>query len=347
MQRFIVIGENVHTTRVLSRTGRKVLRDGEREWIAFEDATGLRRLAVPWWVRATQAWDQGQLKHVAIALTQAMAEGDDAADAIDYLRHLVDRQVEAGAAYLDLNVDELSPRLADQQAAMAWLVEKVQGWTDVPIAVDSSDESIIQAGFHAAKPGSRPMLNSASLERKTALAMAAEIGGPVIVTAAGASGMPSDAEQRVANAAAMVEDAIAHEIPLRDIYVDPLIFPVSVDGAFGPHALDAMAEIRRRYGPDIHITGGMSNVSFGIPGRKLLNEAFLRLAIEAGADSGIVDPVSTDIAGVMALDLSSGPYALARDALLGIDGNCRQFLRAYRAGEFAALGIEPAARKVS
>lgn len=344
---FIVVGENVHTTRVLSRTGRRVLRDGEREWIAFENGSGLRRLAVPWWARATQAWDQGQLKHVAIALTQAMAGSSDAEDAVDYLRHLVDRQVDAGAAYLDLNVDELSPRLADQRAAMAWLVEKVQGWTDVPVAVDSSHESIIEAGFSAARPSSRPMLNSASLERKSALAMAAEVGGPVIVTAAGASGMPSDAAQRITNASTMVDAALAKGIGLGDIFVDPLIFPVSVDGAFGPHALEAIAELRRRYGQEIHITGGMSNVSFGIPGRKLLNEAFLRLAIEAGADSGIVDPVSTDIEGVMALDLSTGPYALARDALLGIDANCRQFLRAYRAGEFAGLGIEPAARKVS
>jgi 5-methyltetrahydrofolate--homocysteine methyltransferase len=302
---------------------------------------------VPKWVRATQAWDQGQLKHVAIAITQAMAGRSDAQDAMDYLQHLVDGQVEAGAAYLDLNVDELSPRLADQQAAMGWLVENVQSWTDTSIAVDSSHESIMEAGFNAARPGSRPMLNSAALERKSALALAANAGGPVIVTAAGASGMPSDAAQRIANSSAMVDDALAHGIALGDIYVDPLIFPVSVDGAFGPHALDAISGIRRRYGPEIHITGGMSNVSFGIPGRKLLNEVFLRLAIEAGADSGIVDPVSTDIEHVMALDLLAGPYALARDALLGVDANCRQFLRAYRAGEFAEFGIEPAARKVS
>jgi cobalamin-dependent methionine synthase I len=344
---FIVIGENVHTTRVLSRAGRKVLRDGEQAWIAFDDGAGPRRLAVPSWVRDTQAWDQGQLKHVAIAITQAMTGGSDTEDAIDYLRHLVDKQVEAGAAYLDLNVDELSTRLADQQAAMAWLVENVQGWTDVSIAVDSSHQSIMEAGFSAARPGSRPMLNSASLERKSALDLAANAGGPVIVTAAGAFRMPSDAAQRIANASAMVDDALAHGIALGNIYVDPLIFPVSVDGEFGPHALDAMSEIRRRYGSEIHITGGMSNVSFGIPGRKLLNEVFLQLAIEAGADSGIVDPVSTDIEGVMALDLSAEPYALARDALLGVDANCREFLRAYRAGGFSELGIGPAARKVN
>jgi 5-methyltetrahydrofolate--homocysteine methyltransferase len=191
------------------------------------------------------------------------------------------------------------------------------------------------------------MLNSASLERRSALDLAVEAGGPVVVTAAGASGMPSDAESRVTNASEMIEAALGKGMTLRDVFVDPLIFPVSVDGSFGTHALDAIRTLRARYGPEIHITGGMSNVSFGIPGRRLLNEAFLQLAIEAGADSGIVDPVSTDLEAVQRLDLSSGAYALARDALLGVDLSCRAFLRAYRAGDFADYGVVPPARKAS
>jgi 5-methyltetrahydrofolate--homocysteine methyltransferase len=132
-----------------------------------------------------------------------------------------------------------------------------------------------------------------------------------------------------------------------DVYVDPLIFPVSVDGEFGSHALAAIRAIRARFGPEIHVTGGMSNVSFGIPGRRLLNEAFLRLAIEAGADSGIIDPLSTDLGRVMSIDLDSGAYAMARDAILGVDANCRAFLKAYRAGEFVDHGIVPPARRAS
>lgn len=345
---FIIIGENVHTTRVLQRNGRRVVGDAEREWITFTDVEGLeRRLPVPDWYRETQDWAEGRLKHVAIALRTAMNEDGHASDATDYLRQLVQRQVDAGAAYLDLNVDELSPRLAEQRAAMRWLVGQVQSWTDVPVSVDSSHADIIGEGLDAARPSSRPMLNSASLERRSALDLAVEAGGPVVVTAAGASGMPSDAAQRVDNASQMVESALAKGIALGDVFVDPLIFPVSVDGAFGPHALDAIRRLRDRFGPEIHITGGMSNVSFGIPGRRLLNEAFLRLAIEAGADSGIVDPVATDLDAVASLDLSRGPYALARDALLGIDVNCRAFLRAYRAGEFADFGVVPPARKAS
>jgi 5-methyltetrahydrofolate--homocysteine methyltransferase len=142
----------------------------------------------------------------------------------------------------------------------------------------------------------------------------------------------------------MVDDALARGFAPADIYVDPLIFPVSVDGAFGPHALEAIGELRRRYGPDIHITGGMSNVSFGMPGRKLLNDVFLRLAIDAGADSGIIDPTTLDPEALPVLDPTSRAQLLARDALLGHDVACRAFLRAYRAGEFADIGIAPPVR---
>lgn len=346
--RFTIIGENIHTTRVLLRSGRHVQKDGDDEWLVFDDVDGVaRRLPVPDWHKETQEHEAGRLKHVGIAIRTAMAEGHDADDAFAYLRMLAQRQVDAGAAYLDLNVDELSPRLSEQKDAIRWLVGLVQGWTAVPVSIDSSHAEIIAEGLAAARPGTGPMLNSASLERRSALDLAVAAGGPVVVTAAGASGMPSDAAGRVENASTMVDAALDKGIALGDIFVDPLVFPISVDGGFGSHALDAMRAIRDRYGPEIHVTGGMSNASFGIPGRRLLNDAFLRLAIEAGADSGIIDPVSTDLDEVMTIDLSSGAHAMARDAILGIDADCRAFLRAYRAGAFAEHGVVPPVRRAS
>ncbi len=345
--RFTIIGENIHTTRVLLQSGRHVQSDGDRDWLVFEDVEGMaRRLAIPDWHRATQ--DQtGRLKHVGIAIRTAMEQGPAATDAIAYLRKLAQRQIDAGAAYLDLNVDELSPRLDEQKVAMRWLVEQMQAWTTLPLAIDSSHAEIIAEGLSAAQSGSKPMLNSASLERHSALDLAVAVNGPVVVTAAGASGMPSDAEGRVANASAMVDAALEKGIEIDDIYVDPLVFPISVDRDFGRHALDAMRAIRQRYGPAIHVTGGMSNASFGVPGRRLLNDAFLRLAIDAGADSGIIDPVATDLEHVRSIDLDHGAYALARAAILGEDENCRAFLRSYRSGAFAEHGIVPPVRKAS
>jgi 5-methyltetrahydrofolate--homocysteine methyltransferase len=117
------------------------------------------------------------------------------------------------------------------------------------------------------------------------------------------------------------------------IFVDPLVFPIAVDGQYGRHCLDAIAEIRRLFGAAIHITGGMSNVSFGLPNRRLLNDAFLALAIEAGADSGIVDPTVVSMQRALVVDRTSRPFQLALDVLTGADENCRAYMKAYRAGE--------------
>jgi 5-methyltetrahydrofolate--homocysteine methyltransferase len=343
---FITIGENIHATRVVLRSGKNVRAEGDEEWLAFTDDAGRERhLPVPQWHKETDEHQSGRLKHVAIAIRTGMDGGKHADDALAYLQALTRRQVEAGAAYLDLNVDELSPNLGVQKAAIGWLVERVQGWTEVPVSVDSSHEGILAEGLRAARSGSRPMLNSASLERRSSLDLARRAGGPVIVTGGGLAGMPSGVHDRVANASAMVDAALAAGFALADVYVDPLIFPISIDGTFGTHALESIRALRSGFGPVIHITGGMSNVSFGIPGRRLLNDVFLRMAIDAGADSGIIDPVATDIARVMALDIDAGGPALARDAILGTDVNCRAFLRAYRNGEFAAFGVLPPARR--
>lgn len=342
---FIIIGENIHATRIVLRSGRHVLVEGDREQLVFTDGTGReRRLPVPEWHTQTDEHLAGRLKHVAIAIRTAMDGGANADDGLAYLEMLVRRQIDAGAAYLDLNVDELSPRLPVQKAAIVWLVQHVCRWSPVPVSVDSSHEDIIAAGLGAAPPGSRPLLNSASLERRSSLDLAQRIGCPVVVTAGGSAGMPSGVEDRVANASAMVDAALALGFAPGDVYVDPLIFPISVDGGYGKHALEAIRTLRARFGLGVHISGGMSNVSFGIPGRRLLNDVFLRMAIEAGADSGIIDPVATDIVHVMTLDVEAAGPALARDAILGIDVDCRAFLRAYRKGELADYGVVPPVR---
>jgi 5-methyltetrahydrofolate--homocysteine methyltransferase len=97
--------------------------------------------------------------------------------------------------------------------------------------------------------------------------------------------------------------------------------------------LDAIRDIRERYGPDIHITGGMSNVSFGIPNRRLINDAFLVMAIEAGADSGILDPLTNPPDRALSLNRDTRPFQLALDVLTGADRHCKAYMKAFRAGE--------------
>lgn len=333
---FVIVGENVHTTRVVRRNAPSVETDEQgREAIAFTDHEGRdRHLPVSEAERRTQEYEEGRIKHVRTAVRLAMEEGDDAEVALAYLRTLALSQVDAGAAYLDVNVDEVSLKLEEQKAGMRWLAELLAPLSPVPLSIDSSNLEIIEAGMEVSgRQAGPPMLNSASLERLEALDLAAEAGGPVIVTAAGDAGMPSNADERVENADRIIAAALDRGIEIGRLYVDPLVFPVAVDGDFGDHCLDAIRALRERYGPDIHITGGMSNVSFGLPNRRLINDVFLVLAIEAGADSGIVDPITNPPERAFALDRSARPFELALDVLTGADRHCRAYVKAFRAGE--------------
>ncbi|NKB65746.1 MAG: hypothetical protein GKR89_01675 [Candidatus Latescibacteria bacterium] len=328
---FYVIGENVHTTRVLLRKGKLVMDDPNGvESVRFFVEKKRRYLPISDEAKKTQDYEEGRVKHVKIAVQAAMA-GDETGMA--YLRRLVDRQIQAGTDFLDLNVDEISLKPQEQQQAMQWLVEMVQQMTDVPVSVDSSNSETIEIGLAACKGDRRPLLNSASLERIDALDLAIRYNAQVVITAAGEKGMPEGPEQRIDHASRMVDAALKKGLAAADLFIDPLIFPISVDGEFGNHCFDAIRALRARYGDDIHITGGFSNVSFGIPCRHLVNDVFLNLAVEAGADSGIIDPVTSHLDRVFTMDRSTVPYQLAEAMLLGQDRFCRTFLRAFRKGE--------------
>ena len=336
---FKVIGENIHTTRVLRRKGKRIsdLAGGTQAVNYRTKAGELRYLLIPEEFKKTQDYDEGRVKHVQIAVRGAMAGGEQAAEGLRYLQRLAERQEDAGAYFLDLNVDEISLYPEQQQAAMRWLVATMKQASRLPLSIDSSNVDIIRAGLEAWNDGGsgngRGLLNSASLERLDALDLAREHDVQAIVTAAGKSGMPSDTAERVANASRVVDAALAKGMPAGDIYVDPLVFPIAVDQDFGNHCLAAIRALRERYGAEIHITGGFSNVSFGMPARRLINDVFLRLAIDAGADSGILDPVTSHIDSVLGLDRSTRHYRLAEDLLLGNDEYCAAFIRAHRKGE--------------
>jgi 5-methyltetrahydrofolate--homocysteine methyltransferase len=340
---FWVIGENIHTTRSLLREGKLVVTapSGE-EAVRYTTTAGeTRYLPILEEFKSRQDYQEGRVKHVMVAVRAAMYyEGETAAEGMRYLQTLIDKQVKAGADYLDLNVDEFSWNLPEQKAAMRWLVGAVEPLSPVPLSIDSSNQEILWEGIQACQGrAGKPMLNSASRERIEALDVAASHGLPVVVTAAGGSGMPSNAEERIANASYIIDAALAKGIPLERMFVDALVFPISVDSQFVVHCLDAFRHLRGKYGEAIHLTGGLSNVSFGMPCRKLINEVFLNVAVEAGADSGIVDPVTSNLNRVFVADKSSRPYQLALEMLLGGDPGCTNYLDAYREGE-----LEPAAR---
>jgi 5-methyltetrahydrofolate--homocysteine methyltransferase len=147
--------------------------------------------------------------------------------------------------------------------------------------------------------------------------------------------MPASAAERVANATRIIEEATRRGMALSALHVDPLVLPVAVEPEVGAWFLEAVRTLRATYGSEIHLTGGLSNVSFGMPLRKLLNDVFIDLAAEAGADSGIIDPVANDLRHIFAQDRGARAQTLAANLLTGRDMFGMEFLTAYRAGELA------------
>jgi 5-methyltetrahydrofolate--homocysteine methyltransferase len=334
---FIVIGENIHATRVLLRAGARVaaLPDGSPALPFTDDAGEERLLPVPG-AALEGAGEKQKVKHVKAAVLAGLAGGADAELGRGYVRFLARRQADAGADYLDLNVDEVSNDLPVRVAAMEWLVGAVEDATPAALALDSSAPEVMQAGLAAAvRAGGAPLLNSASLERLDVLDLAGSERCPVVLGAAGASGMPGSAAERVANATRIIDEASRRGIPLGGMHVDALVMPVAVEPEVGAWFLEAVSTLRQAHGSEIHLTGGLSNVSFGLPLRKLLNDVFINLAADAGADSGIIDPVASDPRRIFTQDRSSRAYAMAADLLTGRDAFGMEFLTAYRAGELA------------
>jgi 5-methyltetrahydrofolate--homocysteine methyltransferase len=331
-----VIGENIHATRVVLRTGKygTTTPDG-RPAIRFTDEAGIERLLpLPSTVLEGQEFANGRVKQVAAAILLAMDGGAESEVGIAFLHALATRQAAAGADYLDLNVDEVTSDPDGQQAAMRWLVQTIEAVATVPLALDSSSAAVIAAGLAASRRAcGAPLLNSASLERLEVLDLAATLGCPVVVSAAGRTQMPTGVDERVTNALAVVGEARCRGIRVGDIYIDPLVLPVGMDPEVGRHFLAAVARLRHLLDPEIRLTGGFSNVSFGLPGRHLLNDVFLALAADAGADSGIVDPLATDPRRAFAANRTSPVWKLAADLLTGHDEYGAAYLAAYRAGE--------------
>jgi 5-methyltetrahydrofolate--homocysteine methyltransferase len=350
---FLIIGENIHATRTLARTGRHVVTDGAGELsIAFTDPWGTPAnlpLAAP--VAAGSEAAAGRIKHVRNALLLGIAAAgiadpelagppsdEAAAIAVAYLAHLAARQVAAGADYLDVNVDEVGGDVGLRVATMEWVVRTLEAAPEVsvPLSLDSSSAAVLAAGLAAsARPHGPLLLNSASLERLDVLDLGAAAGCPLVLGAAGESTLPSSAAERVANAERILAAATDRGVALADIHLDPLVMPAGVDPEAGVAFLEAARSVRARYGPDLHLTGGLSNVSFGLPGRRLLNDVFLVLASDAGVDSGIIDPVSADFDRVFGLDRESEPFRLAADLLEGRDAYGMDYLRSFRTGSLA------------
>jgi 5-methyltetrahydrofolate--homocysteine methyltransferase len=138
-------------------------------------------------------------------------------------------------------------------------------------------------------------------------------------------GMPETADQRMAIADQLINGLVKHNVPLENIYVDPLVQPVATNNAFGVEFLQAIEGITQTF-KGVHTMCGLSNISFGLPERKFINQTFMIMAISRGLDGAIVNP----------LDARMMSGIITAETLMGRDSYCMNYLKAYRAGKFPA-----------
>jgi len=335
VKRFTVIGENIHATRVLRLNGKRVGDNDEGvQSVKYYSDGETKFMTIPDEMKKTQPYQQGQAKHFMIAVWKGLfGNSRDQEESIDYIKNEIKRQEAAGANFLDLNVDEMSHKLDIQIKSMKWLVSIVEEFSSVPPSIDSSNSEIIQAGLaqYTGKQG-RPMINSIALERVETFDLVQEFDASAILTGASEDGMPSNSDERVANINKIVDISKKHDINFSDIHLDPLVFPISVAPEYGVHFFDAVEKIRELFGDEINISGGLSNVSFGLPRRKLVNDVFIYICLQRGLDSGIIDPLQLKIDDILALDENSEDFKIAENMLMGRDDFCMNYIKYCREG---------------
>ncbi len=332
---FVAVGENVHCTRVRLTNGRFVttLPDG-RHALVFHEQNQARHLPVPEAVTAGEEWANGKVRHVAVALWQGLhgAPGDREAG-VAYLRAMALAQDREGAHFLDLNVDEFSHDQEEKKRAVVWAAQVLQEASGLPLSIDSSNPDILEAGIAACDPArGKPLVNSVSLERAASIEVAAAAGAKVIAGATGTSSMPDSVQERLDNFAALIKLLQDAGIGIEDTYLDPLVFPISVDATNGLKVIDTICACRELYGPTVHFAPGLSNVSFGLPKRPLINQVFAYLCHAHGCDGGIVDPAQINDRVLADMDTDSTAYRLASALLCGTDEYGMEFISAAREG---------------
>jgi 5-methyltetrahydrofolate--homocysteine methyltransferase len=232
----------------------------------------------------------------------------------DYVRELANRQVAAGADVLDVNVG--APGI-DEVAVLPEVVKIVASEVEAPLCIDSANHEALAAAL-AVAPG-RPLVNSVTGEEAAlanVLPVVKEYGAAVIGLVMDDNGIPNDPEVRLSIAEKILERAARIGIPAEDVVIDPLVMTVGADSKAGMITLRTIEMVRREFGVNINL--GASNISFGLPDRHTVNQAFLGLAIGAGATCAITDPMN--LTGTIR----------AVDLLLGRDDYAARYIKHWR-----------------
>jgi len=244
-------------------------------------------------------------------LAETMAQGD-----FSVVQEDARKQVEAGAQVLDVNAGIPG---GDEPALMRGAVQAVLEVAQVPLCFDSANPEALKAALEI-YPG-KALINSTTAEESMmarVLPLAKQYGAAVIGVITDESGIPATAEARLGVARKLVNRAADFGIPAEDVVIDCLALTVGADHKAGQVTLDSIALVRHELG--VNLSLGASNVSFGLPDRKVINVAYLALAIARGLTMAITDPTIPEIQTML----------LACDLLMGRDEYAMRWIKAFR-----------------
>ena len=250
------------------------------------------------------------------AVGKAVRERDSA-----FIKDLAQKQAQAGAAYLDVN-SGLALYPEEEAQDFSWLVPVIQGAVDLPLCIDSARSQAIEAALKLHK--GQAMINSVNGDRASMEAvfpLVKKYGCKVIaLTSSKEKGITNISSERLKIAETIADEAVKQGISVEDIYFDPLVLPISTDQKSALVFLETVKEIKKSLGAKI--VSGLSNISYGLPRRRLINQAFLILASGCGMDAAILDPTDKAMMGMVQ----------TVETLMGKDPYCMQYLKAFRGG---------------
>lgn len=237
------------------------------------------------------------------------------------LTDLAEKQARAGARYIDVNVGTGVGSRDDEIAHMNWAAGILAEAVDLPLCIDSADSAVLEAGLQCLAPG-KAMINSAKADEKflpAVVELAVQYDGTLIGLAMDESGIPPTVEGRIAACGKIAEECRRQGLPLEKVFFDPLVLPVSTDITQGMVTLETITKIKAGFEGSKTVMG-LSNISFGLPDRPRLNAAFLHMAVSAGLDAAIADPMDDQLMAAVR----------TAEVLVGKDRHCRRYSRAFR-----------------
>lgn len=248
------------------------------------------------------------------SVSRAISSRDEA-----HIRKEAMDQASAGADYVEVNAGSFSDA---EPGLLKWLIEIAQESVDIPLCIDSPDPAVIKSLLPITRKP--PMINSATLEPSRCepiFLLAAESGAKVVALCQGEGPISATASERGEAAETLIEKAQECGLEPADLFIDPLVYPLATDARSALTTLRAIQEITARF-QSVHTICGLSNISYGLPNRRLINRTFLVAALHCGLDAVLMDPTDKEL------------YAALKAGLMvcGRDDYCMDYISAFREG---------------